>query len=195
MFNFIFSNLKYPKTAQKAGAAGTVVAKFVVSEDGSLENPTIVRSVHEDCDKEVLRVINEMPLWEPAQKDGKAVASVMHLPVKFVFDEDDTANANTTQAVENASDKLQIEAFKAYPNPATESFTYSFRTNEEIVEVKINDASGNCIHNVNYMNLERKDMSFDSELVEVKGLAKGTLFITLSNEKGDKVVTEKIIIQ
>jgi len=88
MLQFIYSNIKYPAAARKAGIEGTVVARFVVDKKGQINKIEIVRNIGGDTDREVLSTIEKMPTWIPGKKDGKVVSVVYNLPVKFKLAED-----------------------------------------------------------------------------------------------------------
>ncbi|MEL6277070.1 MAG: energy transducer TonB, partial [Bacteroidota bacterium] len=75
--------IQYPTTARESGLEGTVTVAFHVLTDGSIYAPKIVSSLHKCCDEEVLRVIQEMPKWVPARKDGKVMASLVKLTIQF----------------------------------------------------------------------------------------------------------------
>ena len=79
----IYKNIKYPKTAKDAGVEGTSVVSFVVGSYGNISDAKILRSVHPDCDAEVLRIVNAMPPWIPGEQAGKKVNVRYNLPVKF----------------------------------------------------------------------------------------------------------------
>ncbi len=83
MFRFILNHLDYPKKAREEGVSGRVLAEFVVTETGKLEDIRIVKSVSPECDQEVIRIIKLMPDWVPGIKDGKAVRVKMNLPFRF----------------------------------------------------------------------------------------------------------------
>lgn len=83
MAKYINGKLVYPKKAVKDGVEGRVVVSFVVNVDGSLTDATVTRSVRKDLDKEALRVVEDMPKWEPATRDGKPVSSTFSVPVTF----------------------------------------------------------------------------------------------------------------
>jgi hypothetical protein len=42
-----------------------------------------VKGINENCDKEALRLINNMPAWDPGMEKGKIVSSVYGLPIIF----------------------------------------------------------------------------------------------------------------
>lgn len=85
MFEFIQSNLKYPKYEKDKGIQGNVYVRFVVEKDGSLSHPVILKSVEgaKNFDSEVLRIIKMMPAWNPGENNGKAVPVYMTLPFQF----------------------------------------------------------------------------------------------------------------
>ncbi|MBK0404409.1 energy transducer TonB [Adhaeribacter sp. BT258] len=83
MERFLTENLKYPKALRKKGIEGTVVVKFQVTETGALQNPIIMKSIDPALDAEALRIINEMPAWEPARFGERKVAVPFYVPVTF----------------------------------------------------------------------------------------------------------------
>jgi TonB family protein len=194
MLEHIFTNIKYPKEAQKEDAEGMVVVKFIVEKDGQLTNPKILRSVHPKCDEEVLRLVNEMPNWIPAVKDGKKVAVEFKLPVKFKLSGKKTEET-TSKILDNQSKELDIREFKAFPNPASDALTLQFSTEEETVKVKIIDANGQCFSTINVMNLDRTNKEWKSEKIDISEIARGLLLIQMSNKKGTKQVTKKVMVQ
>lgn len=76
-------NIKYPAEAEKAKEEGRVVVRFIVTTDGRVVEPEIVRSVSPSLDAEALRVVSEMPSWKPGSNAGKPVACHYVLPVNF----------------------------------------------------------------------------------------------------------------
>lgn len=88
---FIAKNIRYPKAAREQNIEGEVLVSFMVTESGRAEFPKIQRSIGKDCDEEVLRLINEMPTWTPAQKDGKPFASELTIPITFRLQPTDTS--------------------------------------------------------------------------------------------------------
>jgi protein TonB len=62
---------------------GTVYVGFLVTEDGSVCEPNIVRGLCETCDLEAIRLIKRMPKWEPAIVDGKPKTERVVLPIQF----------------------------------------------------------------------------------------------------------------
>ena len=86
MMKFIMKNLKYPKEAKAAKIEGTVFVQFKIDTDGTCGDYKILKSANEALNQPAIDVIEMMPKWTPATKDGNKVASVMTLPFKFTLD-------------------------------------------------------------------------------------------------------------
>ncbi len=84
-YQYIATNLKYPKEARMAHAKGKVHVKFTVQKDGSLANYKIIQSVGYGCDEEAIRVLKEAGKWKPAMYQGKPMAIDLVLPFDFSF--------------------------------------------------------------------------------------------------------------
>ncbi len=80
---FLSNNLKMPAEGAKTDVEGTVYASFNVNEDGSISGAKILKGLGQSYDEEVLRVISLMPKWIPGKQNGKTVATLMNIPVKF----------------------------------------------------------------------------------------------------------------
>ena len=79
LFNYISENIKYPEDVQR----GNVYIAFVITKEGTVRDARIVKGINENCDKEALRLINNMPKWDPGMDKGKIVSSVYGLPIIF----------------------------------------------------------------------------------------------------------------
>jgi protein TonB len=82
LIKFILKSIHQPDDLQP-GEQIKVIASLVVSKTGAVENVKIVSSGRADLDKEVLRVINKMPVWKPGMQNGKPVSVYFNLPVTF----------------------------------------------------------------------------------------------------------------
>lgn len=76
-------NTNYPKELYESGISGKVYARFVVELDGSLSNITIMRSIGQAFDDEVIRVIENMPKWVPGEHQGRKERVYVILPFHF----------------------------------------------------------------------------------------------------------------
>ncbi len=83
--DFISANINYPTRAQKKGNVGTSYISFIVDETGAVANIRIFKGIPgcEACDEEAVRVVKQMPKWEPGKQDDKVVPVQYVLPVKF----------------------------------------------------------------------------------------------------------------
>ena len=80
---FLSKNIKYPVEAHKNGIQGRVIVSFVITDEGDIEEPVVLRGVDPLLDAEALRVIQMMPKWKPGKQKGKAVNTKFTIPVTF----------------------------------------------------------------------------------------------------------------
>ena len=83
MDSYIGNNLQYPEEAKEKGVQGRVVVKFIVEKDGSISNVEVNQSVDPDLNNEAMRVIKNMPKWNPAKQNGTEVRAYYDVPVTF----------------------------------------------------------------------------------------------------------------
>ncbi len=83
MIKFLQKNVKYPKTARRKGIEGRVLVQFVVTNDGSITDAEVIKSVCEEIDNEALRVVNAMQKWTPGYQHGRPVYVKFNLPISF----------------------------------------------------------------------------------------------------------------
>lgn len=89
---FVQKNLTYPDSAKIMEIEGVAVVRFLIDEKGRVRSPKLLYDLGYGCGEEAMRIIQKMPKWEPAVKDGQTVAVELELPVRFEFkDEDDLA--------------------------------------------------------------------------------------------------------
>ena len=83
MMRFISEHVIYPKEAMDADEQGRVVVKFIIDAEGKVTDPVVMRGVSPSLDAEAIRVVGEMPRWEPGRANGEAVSTQYVLPVAF----------------------------------------------------------------------------------------------------------------
>lgn len=83
LMKYISLSMKYPQDAMENGFQGKVYVGFIVNTDGTISEVEIKRGIQESLDQEALRIIKNMPNWEPAEQDGQAINSSYTLPVSF----------------------------------------------------------------------------------------------------------------
>ncbi|MCP3957150.1 MAG: energy transducer TonB [bacterium] len=75
----------YPETARKDRIQGRVIAKTVISTEGTIESVEIVESLGEEFDTAVREVLKEWR-FEPAKLDGEPVDVYYNLTFNFKLD-------------------------------------------------------------------------------------------------------------
>lgn len=80
---FFAENLVYPEADKPNKINGYVVVKFMISSEGKIVSPEVVRSLSPTIDAEALRLVNMMPDWVPGYVSGQAVTSIYQLPILF----------------------------------------------------------------------------------------------------------------
>jgi protein TonB len=82
---YLTENLRYPQMAREAGIQGTVFVTFVVERDGSVTDVRVLRGIGGGCDEEAVRVVRNMPRWEPGRQRGQPVRVQFNMPIRFVL--------------------------------------------------------------------------------------------------------------
>lgn len=83
---YISDNLRYPEIAKENGVEGIVAVSFLVLPDGSLQNIKIVRFIDPELEKEAVRIVQGMPAWIPAEKDGTPVEAPSEVDIPFILE-------------------------------------------------------------------------------------------------------------
>lgn len=80
---YIYSELRYPSQARKNKIEGSVIAQWDVAVDGSVQNIRVPQSLSKEIKEEVIRVLERMPAWRPATREGVPVKKTVTLPINF----------------------------------------------------------------------------------------------------------------
>ncbi len=83
LLKYIYSNIKYPRSARQQGIQGKAYIQFIVEKDGSLAEIETLQGVCADIEAECHRVIKSLPDWEPGKQRGEAVKVLFTLPIAF----------------------------------------------------------------------------------------------------------------
>jgi len=139
---YLKDHIQYPEMAKKNGIEGRVYLKFVVEKDGSITNIKVLRGIGSGCDEEAVRVVSNMPKWNPGKQRRKVVRQAFNIPVKFSFE------ADVKSSEESNKDNNEDEIFKivenqpSFPGGADAEFKY-FKENVKYPELaKKNDIEG-----------------------------------------------------
>ena len=79
----IGKKIRYPKIAREMGIQGVVYVGFVVTSEGKISEPKVLRSLAKPLDQEALRLITEDVKFTPGYHQGNAVPVRMVLPIRF----------------------------------------------------------------------------------------------------------------
>ncbi|HLR32700.1 MAG TPA: energy transducer TonB [Fodinibius sp.] len=74
--------INYPEQARKAGIQGRVIIQFIVTEEGNVEDPRVIRGIGGGADEEALRVVKDAK-FKPGQQRGNPVRVQYSLPIIF----------------------------------------------------------------------------------------------------------------
>jgi TonB family protein len=80
---WISSNMKYPVEAAKNNISGQVSVGFTVTWQGKVKDVRVIQPGNPLLDAEAIRVISNMPDWNPGKQGGKPVAVIMRVPINF----------------------------------------------------------------------------------------------------------------
>ena len=80
---YLEKNTKYPKVGAEKAIGGRVKVYFVVDEEGNVTDVKINEGINYYLDEEAKKIIEGLPKWKPAVKDGKNVRVNFILPIFF----------------------------------------------------------------------------------------------------------------
>ncbi|OAV43708.1 energy transducer TonB [Lewinella sp. 4G2] len=83
LLEHIYGKVRYSERARQLEVEGLAKVSFVIEKDGTLTNIKVLRGLNRDIEREVIRIINSLPVWEPGRQDGEPVRVSFTLPVKF----------------------------------------------------------------------------------------------------------------
>lgn len=85
MYAYLKDNMEYPELAKDAGIQGIVFVSFVIEQDGSIDDVKVLRGIGGGCDEEAIRVVENMPHWNPGKQRAKPVRVQFNMPIRFVL--------------------------------------------------------------------------------------------------------------
>jgi TonB family protein len=84
LVKYLSATIKYPANAQDLNISGTVYVQFVVGSDGTIRDvKTVGVPKGGGLEEEAIRVVKNMAPWNPGEQDGKKVAVMFHLPIRY----------------------------------------------------------------------------------------------------------------
>lgn len=83
LFQFLSEQIRYPPIAKQNNIQGTVYLSFIINTKGEITDIEVLRDPGGGLADEAIRVVKQMPKWNPGMQQGKAVNVKFNLPVKF----------------------------------------------------------------------------------------------------------------
>jgi TonB family protein len=83
LYEYFNRELKYPQEAIKDSIQGVITVSFIINSQGQPKEFKIINSLGSPFDKEVVRLIENMPPWKPAMLNGKPIDSKISIPLTF----------------------------------------------------------------------------------------------------------------
>ena len=155
IIEFVGASLVYPDSAKVNAIEGTVFLRFTINKAGKLVNPRLLYDIGFGCGEEALRIVNEMPDWEPALLNGQPVPVDLDLPVKFELVDDQVLAGYTLVWGDLDSDlvtkkkliKLMEEPLKAFNEQGEEVDLLELKVaivkNDQITRERLSDGRFN----------------------------------------------------
>ena len=85
LMEYLSRHVNYPQEAREHGVQGKVFVNFTVEADGSITNVKLIRGIGSGCDEEAVRVVENMPKWNPGKQRGKPVKVSYAIPINFIL--------------------------------------------------------------------------------------------------------------
>jgi protein TonB len=76
------NEIVYPEFARRAGIKGRVFVRFILNEQGKVEDPTVLRGIGGGCDEAVVNALKEARFW-PGMIQGQPVRVRLTVFVEF----------------------------------------------------------------------------------------------------------------
>ncbi len=180
LVNYIAANFQPPKS----DVTGLVYIHFFIDENGKVDNATVLRGLESPQNEAALKVIKNMPEWEPARLNGKGVNVKMTIPIRFTEKSDaDFANGfQITWGNLKGSKIAKDEVIKSLAAPITvrDEMGNPMEINELMFERersgKFADAHSNGFINTEMQKLVKKLKSGDNFTLTVTVQKRGQFY-------------------
>ncbi|MBE9466355.1 energy transducer TonB [Dyadobacter subterraneus] len=141
---YIESNIRYPEEAVGVSAGGIALVSFTINSNGDVRKPKVVKEIGWGIDDEAVRLVLNMPRWEPARQNGHPVAMEYMLSIRFNLKREVSAKARYqgNYPADNQNSKYHYFNYKMPDTPVlanqdnvlTKAFDFS---NDKKPEVKV----------------------------------------------------------
>ncbi|GLU50683.1 TonB family protein [Dyadobacter frigoris] len=141
---YIQSNIRYPEEALGVSAGGIALVSFTINSNGDVRKPKIVKEIGWGIDDEAVRLVLNMPRWEPARQNGRPVSMEYTLSIRFNLKREVAAKERYqgSYPADNQNNKKRYFNYKMPEMPALANqdkvFTKAFNfSDDKKPEVKI----------------------------------------------------------
>ncbi|MBX2872347.1 MAG: energy transducer TonB [Saprospiraceae bacterium] len=83
---FFYQRLKLSSILKTSCTEGFSVLQFVIGKDGKVKSAKVIRSLHPDLDKELLRIAKLLPVFVPGRQNGRKVDVQYNIPIRIRLD-------------------------------------------------------------------------------------------------------------
>lgn len=83
LYEYFARNISYTRLEGNDYIQGVVKIRFSVNPDSSIANLEVIKSLGTGFDQEAMRLVEQMPLWTPAIKNGVPVSQSLTIPIRF----------------------------------------------------------------------------------------------------------------
>jgi TonB family protein len=83
LYAYFSREIHYPEEGLPDSIQGVATATFVIDRKGNVGRVTVLNSLGPAFDAEIMRLIRNMPAWNPATVNGHAVPSMFSIPLNF----------------------------------------------------------------------------------------------------------------
>ena len=133
---YLSRSLRYPAEARQKNVQGRVYVRFVITQTGEIRELRVLKGIGSGCDEEAVRVVSQMPNWNPGKQGGKPVSVQYNLPIQFELEQiEDKQTGQATPATQSDSaqrvsikDAIKSRDWTFYPNPVPDSLNTPGRT-------------------------------------------------------------------
>jgi len=91
LLKHIAENTQYPKEAKESNIQGRVIIRFKIMDDGVVKDASVIKGVDPLLDSEALRVVSDLPSFQPGKQGGVAVPVWYMVPITFALSDKSTA--------------------------------------------------------------------------------------------------------
>lgn len=87
IYKYLDQSIRYPLDASISDSIqGTSIVHFTIDQNGKATEIKVSNSLGPAFDRECIRLIKNMPPWQPAKVNGKPTKSNMSVPLRFNFE-------------------------------------------------------------------------------------------------------------